>query len=80
MPCTRSRRDMRLVTFRGKTPTSCVFPVFGGEVREKCCDACGDEKYDFRSGFMALHGDGVLEVTTAINRNFCVFSKLPLLL
>jgi hypothetical protein len=35
---------------------------------EKCCDACGDGKYYFRSGFMALHGDGDLEATTAGDR------------
>jgi hypothetical protein len=44
---------------REKTPTFCVFPVFSVAVMEKCCDACGDGKYYFRSGFMALHGDGV---------------------
>jgi hypothetical protein len=44
------------------------FSVFSVAVIEKCCDACGDGKYYFRSGFMALHGDGDLEVTTAGDR------------
>jgi hypothetical protein len=29
----------------------CVFPVFSVAVMEKCCDACGDGEYYFRSGF-----------------------------
>jgi hypothetical protein len=37
-----------------KTPTFCVFPVFSVAVMEKCCDACGDGEYYFRSGFSAL--------------------------
>jgi hypothetical protein len=61
MPCTRSRREIRLVSYRGKTPTFCVFPVFGVHmaVIEKCCDACCDVEYYFRSSFPASHGDGV---------------------
>jgi hypothetical protein len=65
---TGSRRDIRWVSEREKTRTFCVFPVFSVAVMEKCCDACGDGKYYFRSGFMALHGDGDLEVTTAGDR------------
>jgi hypothetical protein len=52
----------------GKTPTFCVFPVFSVAVMEKCCDACGDGEYCFRSGFSTLQCDGVPEVTTAFNR------------
>jgi hypothetical protein len=29
--------------------TLCVFPVFGVAVMEKCCDACGEGEYYFRS-------------------------------
>jgi hypothetical protein len=29
--------------------TLCVFPVFSVAVMEKCCDACGDGEYYFRS-------------------------------
>jgi hypothetical protein len=29
--------------------TFCVFPVFSVAVMEKCCDACGDGEYYFRS-------------------------------
>jgi hypothetical protein len=65
---TGSRLDIRLVSYSGRTPTFCVFPVFSVAVMEKCCDACGDEKYYFRSNFIALHGGGVLEVTTAGDR------------
>jgi hypothetical protein len=46
------------------TPTFCVFPVLSVAVMEKCCDACGDEEYCFRSGFSALQVDGVSEVST----------------
>jgi hypothetical protein len=47
----KSARDIRLVSYSGKTPTFCVFPVFSVAVMEKCCDACGDGEYYFRSEF-----------------------------
>jgi hypothetical protein len=50
VPLTGSRRDIRLVSYSGKTPTFCVFSV---AVMEKCCDACGDGEYYFQSGFSA---------------------------
>jgi hypothetical protein len=56
------------VSYSGKTPTFCVFPVFSVAVMEKCCDACGDGEYYFRSGFSALQGDGVSEASTAVDR------------
>jgi hypothetical protein len=56
------------VSYSGKTPTFCVFPVFGVAVMEKCCDACGDGKYYFQSGFSALQGAGVSEALTAVDR------------
>jgi hypothetical protein len=65
---TGSRRDIRLVSYSGKTPTFCVFPVFGVAVMEKCCDACGDGEYYFRSSFSALQGGGVSEASTAVDR------------
>jgi hypothetical protein len=55
------------VSGRGKTPTVCVFPVFSVTVMEKCCDACGDGEYFFRSGFLALQGDGVSVASTGVN-------------
>jgi hypothetical protein len=42
-----NRRDIRFVSYSGKTPTFCVFPVFSVAVMEKCCDACGDGEYYF---------------------------------
>jgi hypothetical protein len=42
-----------------KKPTFCVFPVFSVAVMEKCCDACGDGEYYFRSGCSASEGAGV---------------------
>jgi nitrate reductase NapE component len=69
LPLTGSRRDIRLVSYSGKTPTFCVFPVFSVAVMEKCCDACGDGEYYFRSGFSALQGDGVSEASTAVDRS-----------
>jgi hypothetical protein len=56
VPLTGSRRDIRLVSYSGKTPTFCVFPVFSVAVMEKCCDACGDGEYYFRSGFSTSQG------------------------
>jgi hypothetical protein len=58
---TGSRRDIPWVSYSGKTPTFCVFPVFSVAVMEKCCDACGDGEYYFRSGFSALQGDGTFQ-------------------
>jgi hypothetical protein len=68
LPMTGSRTDLRLVSYSGKTPTFCVFPVFSVAVMEKCCDACGDGEYYFRSGFSTLQGDGVSEASTAVDR------------
>jgi hypothetical protein len=42
VPLTGNRRDIRLVSYSGKTPTFSVFPVFSLAVMEKCCYACGD--------------------------------------
>jgi nitrate reductase NapE component len=68
LPLTGSRFDIRLVSYSGRTPTFCVFPVFSVAVMEKCCDACGDGEYYFRSGFSALQGDNVSEASTAVDR------------
>jgi hypothetical protein len=53
LPLTGSRRDIRWLIGRRTKPTFCVFPVFSVAVLEKCCDACGDGEYYFRSGFSA---------------------------
>jgi hypothetical protein len=67
MPMTGSRWDIRLVSNGGKTPTFCVFPVLSVAVMEKCCDACADGEYYFRSGFLAIQGDGVSVASIAVN-------------
>jgi hypothetical protein len=51
----------------GKTPTFCVFPVFIVSVMEKCCDACGDGEYYFRSGCSAPEGAGVSVASIAVD-------------
>jgi hypothetical protein len=66
LPLTGSRPDLRWVIYSIKTPTFCVFPVFSVVVMEKCCDACGDGEYYFRSGFSTILGDGVSEASTAV--------------
>jgi hypothetical protein len=38
---------------RGKTATPCDSAVFSVAVMEKCCDACGDGEYYFRSSSSA---------------------------
>jgi hypothetical protein len=38
---------------RRTKPTFYGFPVFSVAVMEKCCDACGDGEYYFRSVFPA---------------------------
>jgi hypothetical protein len=68
MPLTGSRWDIRWLIGRGTTPTFCVFPVFSVAVMEKCCDACGDEEYYFRSAFSASEGAGVSEASIAVDR------------
>jgi hypothetical protein len=50
------------------TSTFCVFPVFSVAVMEKCCDACCDVEYYFRSSFSASHGDGVSGASTVYDR------------
>jgi hypothetical protein len=73
---TGSRRDMRFMSYRGKTPTFCVFPVFSVHmaVMEKCRDASGDAEYSFRSGFSALQGDGVSGASNAVHQNSSVIT------
>jgi hypothetical protein len=67
-PLDGSRPNIRLVSYSGKTPTFCVFPVFSVAVMEKCCDVCGDEDYYFRSGILTLQNDGVSVASTAVDR------------
>jgi hypothetical protein len=55
------------VRYSGKTPTFCVFRVFSVAVMEKCCDACGDGEYYFRSSFSTLQGAGVSEASIAVD-------------
>jgi hypothetical protein len=43
-PLAGCRWDMGWLSGRGKTPTFCVLSVLSVVVREKCCDACGDEE------------------------------------
>jgi hypothetical protein len=57
----------RLIGRRTK-PTFCVFPVFSVAVMEKCCDACRDGEYYFRSVFWVSKGAGVSWASTAVNR------------
>jgi hypothetical protein len=68
LPLTGSRWDIRWLSVRGMTPTLCVFPVFSVAVMEKCCDACGDRKYYFRSGWLASQGACVSRATIADHR------------
>jgi hypothetical protein len=37
-------------------------------VMAKCCDACGDDEYYFRSGFSASEGAGVSVASIAVDR------------
>jgi hypothetical protein len=67
LPLTGSPRDKRWVSYSGRTPTYCEFPVFSVAVIEKCCDACGDGEYYFRSSFPASKGDGVSGALTSID-------------
>jgi hypothetical protein len=68
LPSTRSRWDIRWVIGRRTKPTFCVFPVFSVAIKEKSCDACGDEEYYFSSCFPASEGTGVSEASVAVDR------------
>jgi hypothetical protein len=68
VPLTGSRWDIRLVSYSGKTPTCLYFLVFSVAVMEKCCDACDDEEYYFRSGFSKLQGENVSGASSAVDR------------
>jgi hypothetical protein len=50
---TECRIDIRWLSGRGMTPTSCVIPVSSVAVMENSCDACGDGEYYFRSSSSA---------------------------
>jgi hypothetical protein len=52
LPLTGSRWDKRWLIGRRTKPTFCVFSVFSVAVMEKCCDACREGEYYFRSVFL----------------------------
>jgi hypothetical protein len=62
-----SRLNIRLVSYSGKTPTFCVFPVLSVAVMEKCCDVCGDGECYFRSMVSMIRGDGVSDASTSVD-------------
>jgi nitrate reductase NapE component len=68
LPLTGSRWDIRWLSGRGKTPTFCVFPVFSVAVMEKCCDACGDGEYYFRSSCLASEDADVSDASIVVDR------------
>jgi hypothetical protein len=68
LPLTVSRWDIRWLIGRRTKPTFCVFSIFGAAVKEKCCDACGDRKYYFRSGYMATENAINSEASAAVDR------------
>jgi hypothetical protein len=47
---------------------SVYFLYLAWRFKEKCCDACGDGEYYFRSGFPASEGAGVSEASIAVDR------------
>jgi hypothetical protein len=53
LPLTGSRWQIPWLIGRRTKPICCVFPVFSVVVMEKCCDACGDGEYYFRSNISA---------------------------
>jgi hypothetical protein len=63
LPFTGSRWDIRWLIGRRTKPILCVFffvfPSICMAVMAKCCDACGDKDFYFRSGFSASEGADV---------------------
>jgi hypothetical protein len=49
-------------------PTFCAFPVSSADVMEKCCDACVDGEYYFRSGCLLSADAGASKSLFAVNR------------
>jgi hypothetical protein len=72
LPLTGSRWNIRWAIGRRTKPTLCVFfcvvPFISLAVIGKCCDACGDGRYYFRSGFSASEGVGVQVASIAVDR------------
>jgi hypothetical protein len=60
--------DILWLSGRGNTPTSCVVPAFSAAFMEKCCDACGDGEYYFRSSCLASEGADVSRASIAVDR------------
>jgi hypothetical protein len=54
------------VSYSGKLPTFCVFPVFSVAVMEKCCDACGVGEYYFRSRVTSTQSGRISEASNAV--------------
>jgi hypothetical protein len=71
LPLTGSRWNIRWAIGRRTKPTLCVFfcvvPLISMTVMGKCCDACGDGKYYFRSGISASEGVGVQVTSIAVD-------------
>jgi hypothetical protein len=68
LPLTASRWNIRWLIGRRTKPTFCVFPVLSVAVMEKCCDACRDGEYCFRSGFSASEGAEVSRASISVDR------------
>jgi hypothetical protein len=71
---TRSRRNVRLVSYSGQTRTFCVFRVFSLAVILKCIDANGEGNIHFQSGILALQADSVSLASNVVDRNTIGFT------
>jgi hypothetical protein len=65
-----NRWDTLWLSGRGKTPTLCVFPVFIVAFMGKCCDACGDGEYYFRSCCLASEDCGVYGASIVVDQKW----------
>jgi hypothetical protein len=68
LPLTGSRWGLRWLSGRGKTPTLCVLPVNTVAVMGKCCDACGEGEYYFRSSSLTTDGADVSGASIVFDR------------
>jgi hypothetical protein len=64
----RKSRGHTVGELQWKDPDFLCISVFSVAVMEKCCDACGDGEYYFRSGFSKLQGVNVSQATSAVDR------------
>jgi hypothetical protein len=74
LPLTGSRWKMRWLIGSRTKPTFCIYSVFSVAVVKKCCHACDDREYFFRSGCPASEGAVVSVASTTFDHKSIGFT------